>query len=250
MANPKLATTDYVDDTIAANKITVDTELSKTSENPVQNKVITNAMVGKKDKTSGDGEIFNDYVNNVASGKYSHAEGEHTKASSGRAHAEGVSTTASGFASHAEGSKSNASGNGSHAEGDNSRASGDFSHAEGYSTTASGNYSHTQNFYTVAGYVNQTAMGIFNDNKSDTLLEVGNGTPPASPTSPTVRSNAFEVYLDGHAEVQITGTTDTSLTTKKYVDDAIGNINSILATMFNDVSTQSDEESTDEEVIA
>ena len=39
--------------------------------------------------------------------------------------------------------------------------------------------------------------------------------------------------------------------TKKYVDDAIGNINSILATMFNDVSTQSDEEPTDdEEVIA
>ena len=38
--------------------------------------------------------------------------------------------------------------------------------------------------------------------------------------------------------------------TKKYVDDAIGNINSILATMFNDVSTQSDEEPTNEEVIA
>lgn len=39
--------------------------------------------------------------------------------------------------------------------------------------------------------------------------------------------------------------------TKKYVDDAIGNIDSILATMFNDVSTQGDEEPTDdEEVIA
>lgn len=43
---------------------------------------------------------------------------------------------------------------------------------------------------------------------------------------------------------------DDTVTTKKYVDDLIGNINSILATMFNDVSTQNDEESTDEEVIA
>lgn len=43
---------------------------------------------------------------------------------------------------------------------------------------------------------------------------------------------------------------DDTVTTKKYVDDQIGNINSILATMFNDVSTQSDEEPTDEEVIA
>jgi hypothetical protein len=42
--------------------------------------------------------------------------------------------------------------------------------------------------------------------------------------------------------------------TKTEVDNKItseiGNINSILATMFNDVSTQSDEEPTDEEVIA
>lgn len=40
---------------------------------------------------------------------------------------------------------------------------------------------------------------------------------------------------------------------KSYINDvlnnSIGNINSMLATMFNDVSTQSDEEPTDEEVI-
>lgn len=48
-----------------------------------------------------------------------------------------------------------------------------------------------------------------------------------------------------------TPTANDDAATKKYVDDAIGNIDSILATMFNDVSTQSDEEPThDEEVIA
>lgn len=47
-----------------------------------------------------------------------------------------------------------------------------------------------------------------------------------------------------------TPTANDDAATKKYIDDAIGNINSILATMFNDVSTQSDEEPTDEEVIA
>lgn len=37
--------------------------------------------------------------------------------------------------------------------------------------------------------------------------------------------------------------------TKGYVDNLVGNINTILATMFNDVSTQSDEEQSDEETI-
>lgn len=256
------------------------------------------------------------------------------------AHAEGQKTKAIGICDHAEGLSTQATGGCSHAEGSQTKATGDSSHAEGLSTTASGSYSHAQNFYTRAGYADQTAMGTNNINKSDTLLEVGNGSIQTA-------SNAFEVYRDGHAEVQKMGTTDNSvaikkyvdtqvsglipsifefqgtpttnpdirfnhdtsesipggfrligasgtgisfdgyyannmlgyrissygpnplllssdikkapeatiaddndITTKKYVDDAIGNINSILATMFNDVSIQSDEEPTDEEVIA
>lgn len=42
----------------------------------------------------------------------------------------------------------------------------------------------------------------------------------------------------------------TKMETDNKISAEIGNINSILATMFNDVSTQSDEEPTDEEVIA
>lgn len=44
-----------------------------------------------------------------------------------------------------------------------------------------------------AGYANQTVMGIYNNNKADTLLEVGNGSSSA-------RSNALEVTATGHVK--------------------------------------------------
>ena len=43
--------------------IVIDSALSTTSENPVQNKVITNAMNGKVDKETGKGLSTNDYTN-------------------------------------------------------------------------------------------------------------------------------------------------------------------------------------------
>ena len=54
---------------------------------------------------------------NIASGNYSHAEGNNTKASGINSHAEGADTTASGVSSHAEGGGTIASGYYSHAEG-------------------------------------------------------------------------------------------------------------------------------------
>lgn len=108
-----------------------------------------------------------------------------------------------------------ATGNYSHAEGYWTEASGNYSHAEGNWTKASGAYSHAQNDHTLASHANQTAMGKYNRNKSNTLLEVGNGVDDFA------RSNAFEVYDDGHAEVKTMGSTDNSLTTKKYVDARI-----------------------------
>src|SRR5574344_2084988 len=50
--------------------------------------------------TTSYAEIFNDYTHNVATGIFSHAEGEHTTASGYSSHAEGVGTTASGPQSH------------------------------------------------------------------------------------------------------------------------------------------------------
>lgn len=210
--------------------ITVDSSLSNTSTNPVQNKAVANAMVGKKSDTGTSAEIFNDYTSNVASGNYSHAEGASNTASGDYSHAECSSNTASGYCSHAEGNGTTASGyfshaegyvtkagSGycSHAEGVGTTASGYYSHAEGNGTIASGNSSHAQNDHTLASHAYQTAMGKYNSNKVDTLLEVGNGA------SDEARSNAFEVYNDGHAEIKTMGSTDNSLTTKKYVDDRI-----------------------------
>lgn len=99
---------------------------------------------------------------NIASGNYSHAEGNQTTASNAYSHAEGFVTTASGMASHAEGSDA----------------------------TASGAYSHAEGFYTTAGYNYQHVQGKYNDNKSATLFEIGNGTS-------STHNNAFEVYSDG-----------------------------------------------------
>ena len=110
------------------------------------------------------GEIFNDYINNsasgtsshaegsgtAASGNYSHAEGFNTKASQLYAHAEGMATNASGQVSHAEGYYTTASGTSSHAEGRTTDASGQNSHAEGCDTAAAGNYSHAEGYNTTA----------------------------------------------------------------------------------------------------
>ena len=145
-----------------------------------------------------------------------HAEGNKTTATGVGSHAEGFSSKATGDYSHAEGASNTATGVGSHAEGNISIASGVGSHAEGFNSKATGDYSHAEGYQTTAGYDNQTTMGMYNINKSDTLLEVGNGSTQTA-------SNAFEVYRDGHAEVQTMGVTDTSLTTKKYVDDTLNN---------------------------
>ena len=126
--------------------------------------------------TVGQGaEIFNDYRTrgnnntngNVASGAYSHAEGN--------------STTASGAYSHAKGYKT--------------KAIGYYSHAEGYYTEASGQSSHAGGVNTKATQYVQTAIGKYNSPQTNTLFEVGNGS------SDSARSNAFEVYSNGDVNV-------------------------------------------------
>lgn len=88
------------------------------------------------------GEIFNDYINNKATGDYSHAEGIANTASGKAAHAEGAAHTASGQYSHAEGHSNTASGECSHVEGEANTASGESAHAEGANNNAPGDYSH------------------------------------------------------------------------------------------------------------
>lgn len=151
-------------------------------------------------RASGSTEGTNSFASgysNTASGNYSHAEGQYAKATSYYSHAEGNDTTASNQCSHAEGNTTTASGECSHAEGYSTTASGDYSHTEGTGTVASASRTHAEGFYTTAGYQYQHVSGKYNNNKSDTLLEVGNGT------SSSAKSNALEVYSNG--DLNITG---------------------------------------------
>ena len=134
----------------------VDSELSSTSENPIQNKVANAALNNKMDKNNptGTGSFSLNRKANTTVGSNSHAEGYNAEASGSISHAEGNNTKASGSTSHAEGFNTNASGNNSHAEGNNTKASGGGSHAEGWNTNASGNNSHAEGGSTTAsGYV-------------------------------------------------------------------------------------------------
>lgn len=122
------------------------------------------------------GEIFNDYTNNKATGKNSHAEGSSTTASGQNSHAEGNDTTASKDNSHAEGFNTKASEINAHAEGMGTTASGDSSHAEGVSTTASGAYTHAEGNMTTASGIAAHAEGNSANAEGENSHAEGNST--------------------------------------------------------------------------
>lgn len=107
---------------------------------------------------------------------------------------EGYSCLAEGAQSHAEGKSTYVRGACAHAEGILSIAHGTAAHAEGYETSALGEYSHAQNKDTYAAYDYQTVIGSYNSNRSDTLLEIGNGDY-------TQRSNALAVDWSGNVDI-------------------------------------------------
>lgn len=96
----------------------------------------------------------------------------------------------------------------------------EYAHAEGYQTKAINNYSHAEGIGTIAGHgtgvpsegIAQTAVGMYNTVNPYLFFIVGNGT------AANARSNAFEVYKDGHATVQKMGTTDNSVVIKSELD--------------------------------
>ena len=169
-------------------------------------------------------EIFNDYENNIASGKWSHAEGRKTTASDQSAHAEGEQTTASGSSSHSEGFGTIASEECTHAEGNGTQATARCAHSEGFGTVASGKYSHAEGQFTLASSEAQHTQGKYNI--EDTLNKyahiVGNGTET------NARSNAHTLSWDGTAwfakTVKVGGTNQDDaqeLVTQAYVDAII-----------------------------
>ena len=178
---------------------------------------------GKQNKDDfSEGEIFNDYENNVASGAYSHAEGYSTTALGKRSHAEGSNTNAFGQDSHAEGAYTTASGYQAHAEGLSCESSGDESHSEGNGCVASGGQSHAEGYYTnaigdhsfaggrnstataicsfahgdhvSAQGVNSTVFGKYNSPNATDLFQIGNGTAETA-------SNALAVDTSGNTTI-------------------------------------------------
>ena len=125
--------------------------------------------VGKVYPGSLSGEVFNDYTSNIASGDYSHAEGNSTSAIGQYAHAEGFKSVASGIAAHAEGYATS--------------ATSIQSHAEGNRTIANNNYEHA------CGRYNKSVMSTASSRQ--TRFSVGIGT------SDTARRNAIEAKSNG-----------------------------------------------------
>ena len=163
----------------------------------------------------------------IAKGKYSHSEGDNTVAYGNDSHAEGYATLSEGVASHAEGNNTIAKGEISHAEGFSTEASGQGAHAEGAHTIARGDYSHASGLNTEAGYNGQTVVGHCNDNKETTVFEVGCGWTDEN-GNVVQRTNAFEVYLDGHAEVKTFGTTPNSVVRRTELVEGLTDIHEKL----------------------
>ena len=147
-----------------------DTQIKKDISALNTSKADITDLVGKK--LTG-GEIFNDYVNNIAEESYSHAEGYNTKANGVYAHAEGYGTIAAKNA-HAEGLNTNA-GQYGHTEG-NETECGDTAHAEGYRTHASGIFSHTEGNETWANGSSAHAEGYNNKADAKNSHAEGSGT--------------------------------------------------------------------------
>ena len=154
---------------------------------------------------TGSDAIVKKNGNNIASGRYSQAEGYGTKATEEGAKAEGFHTEANGGYSHSEGAWTVANGSLSHTEGHQTSATSESSHAEGESTLAKGAYSHAEGYNTITNNAGEHASGNFNVSTTGsisavrTLFSIGNGSDGNS------RHNAFEVRENGDIYITING---------------------------------------------
>lgn len=101
----------------------------------------------------------------------------------------------------------------SFASGLSSLANGIASTATGWKTSAEGQGSFSAGLFTSAAKEGQFVVGKRNK-ESEALFVVGNGNSFVSSSSEEVKSNAFEVFADGHAEVQSSHENDNSVIRK------------------------------------
>lgn len=91
-------------------------------------------------------------------------------------------------------------------------ATGKYSLSGGESNTVSSDCAIAYGTGLGTALANQAVFGKYNATSSTALFQVGNGTSTSS------RKTAFNVFTDGHAEVQTQGTTNNSVVIKSTVD--------------------------------
>lgn len=173
--NVEKAKLDGIED--GATKTIIDSTLSSTSTNPVQNKVVqakVEALQSDIDthanKTDNPHSVTVEQIgaapaehehdaSDIISGILSKSRGG-TGNNSGYVRAGQKSGTDIGYSSTAEGVNNTASGDYAHVEGRNNVASGDASHAEGQENTASNSYAHVEGYGVTATSPYSHAEGL------------------------------------------------------------------------------------------
>ena len=231
-----LATTEQLTQGLATKQDTLTAGNNITIENGVisASGSGTDGGVGKAGSGTNS-EIFNDYTNNIVTGRYGHAEGYMTKVYNAYGHAEGGQTQVSGDYGHAEGGLTQVTANYGHSEGYRTYAKAQATHAEGAYCEASGKSSHAEGYYTNAQTSSQHVQGEYNilDTEGSATERgkyahiVGNGTAENS------RSNAHTLdwnglgWFAGGLKVGGIGQDDTAakeVATTEYVDNAIAEL--------------------------
>lgn len=133
----------------------INTKVSDTVDD-IKNKIQNGEWLPVRKGSGNDSIIVGG--NNLATKKYSYAEGNNT--------------TASGICSHAEGESNMALGIASHVEGMNNEASGQMSHAEGFWIQVSGSNSHAQGCYNYddASFIDMVGVGNANVRKNASVI--------------------------------------------------------------------------------
>lgn len=180
-------------------------------------------FVGQFDPESNGGEIFNDYVNNKATGAYSSAKGSNCQATGGFSIASGIGSIASGSTSFAHGHICQANGNSTVALGDQAEALAENSIAIGYHAKGEGLYSMAlgQNSQ-VQG---MRSIGIFGNTIEDDQIAICGSAK--SNDKLVLGNRLLTVDKQGNTTIAKNLTADSYIGNDKYrfIDDSVITIN-------------------------
>ena len=231
-----------------ANKTVIDTELSATSTNPVQNKVVDSSIAIKKYPASVDGYYYalmdsDTYPNMVTEGadtrgsvalgckntignKYTFVAGIGNIVSGNNTTAVGQQNIASGDISFVGGIRNIASGKYSTAIGSGNTASGTATSAIGYHNTASGNYTSAFGNRNMAIGGSSNVEGVTNISYGDASHAGGVCTAAIGQASVTYGgSYGLNIYLTGDANATTyTYTVDDKHESDVFSTFVVGNV--------------------------